>query len=134
MATDPKVIAMRLAVARWKKMPDDPIAQELDEPHEWVREAGLMNKFLPNRLLKEGISWQTAHPAELRAAGIQKVRQYAGFLFSHMKPLVLSQAQSIGDSSDADLMSAGGRLDDFDSAMFFASALGLDETDIKALY
>ncbi|HEX6097702.1 MAG TPA: hypothetical protein VF432_15350 [Thermoanaerobaculia bacterium] len=50
-----------------------------------------------------------AHPVELRAAGYPESPS----------------------PSDAELMSSGDRLDDFDSDMFFASALGLEETYIN---
>jgi hypothetical protein len=85
---DPKRanIAMGLAVTRWKKFPDDPIAQKLDDPQEWVQEATLMNHYLPAHVMPLGFSFAVVLPNEF-SVGITTVRQYAGLIYKHMVPI-----------------------------------------------
>jgi hypothetical protein len=85
---DPKRanIAMGLAVTRWKKLPDDSIAEKLDDPQEWVQEAALMNHFLPAHVMPLGFSFAVVLPNEF-SVGIKTVRQYAGLIYKHMVPI-----------------------------------------------
>jgi len=87
-AIDPKRanIALGLAVARWKKLPDDSIAASLDDPSEWLQEATLMNHFLPAHLAQAGYSFIAVIPNEF-SVGIKTVRQYAGLIYKHMVPM-----------------------------------------------
>ena len=78
-------IAMRAAVSRWKKFPDDSIQSDLDQPGEWVTEASLMNKFLPPPMAKLGFGWMVVMPNEF-SVGIKLVRGYAGLIYKHMVP------------------------------------------------
>ena len=79
-------IAMRTAIARWRKYPDDSIAASLDGPAEWVQEASLMNQYLPPWMQKAGYSFLAVQPVEFQV-GIKLVRNYAGLVYRHMVAL-----------------------------------------------
>jgi hypothetical protein len=79
-------VALGLAVARWKKLPNDSIEASLDNPSEWLQESALMNHFLPARLAKAGFSFIAVIPNEF-SVGIKTVRQYAGLIYKHMIPV-----------------------------------------------
>ena len=85
---DPRAanVAMHLAVARWKRFPDDSIAASLDEPAEWVQEASIMNQYLPAYTNSAGYSFISVHPQEFQV-GITLVRNYAGLIYRHMVAL-----------------------------------------------
>ncbi len=87
---DPKRanIAMGLAVTRWRKLPDDSVADKLDDAQEWVQEAALMNHFLPVHLGPRGYSFIVVTPNEF-SVGIKNVRQYAGLIYKHMVPITV---------------------------------------------
>jgi hypothetical protein len=94
---DPKraQIAMSLAVARWKKGPDDSIEQSLDDPGEWVTESAIMNHFIPLHLNGTGFTFMGVIPNEF-SVGIKLVRQYAGLIYKH---LVRVEAFTAGPSA-----------------------------------
>lgn len=79
-------IAMGLAVTRWRRLPDDSIAQKLDDPQEWLQEAALMNHFLPAHLSRLGFLFVAVTANEF-SVGIARVRQYAGLIYKHMTPI-----------------------------------------------
>lgn len=149
MATTPGQLALQLSVARWKKFPNDSIEKELNEAHEWIKEAALMNRFLPDPVFKAGFGWQAVHPIEIKAAKIKLVQQYADFMAAHINPLVLpagmataavaaAATRTAGIASTASTASAtstqGAHVPDSDATLrFFAAGSGLDESDLAAL-
>ena len=144
--TDPKQLAMKLSVARWKKFPNDPIEKELNDAHEWIKEASLMNKFLPDPVFKAGFGWQAVHPIEIKAAAITTVQQYADFVEAHIQPLVLPAAAAATVATTAVLAttsattaatttgSTADHVPDSDTTLrFFAAGSGLDESELAKL-
>ncbi len=132
MAIDPKQLAMQVAINRWKRFPNDPIAKQLDEADECVQEASLMNKFLPPFMAKKGFAWQFITPQEIFRAKIQLVRNYAGLVFTHMA--AVTPAAEVADlamlDESAESMSISGEAPSTRDAMeLFAPAMSEAERE-----